>query len=420
MGLVQANLGMYSWAEGSGAGWTGHPARGKETAVDAKMAAKKVIEQAHGQLIALSRRIHAHPELGFQEERAAGWLAGTLADAGFSVEQGICGLPTAFRAKAGSGPLNLALCAEYDSLPGIGHACGHNVIAAMAVGAALGAARVADDMGLTVTVMGTPAEEVGDSGGKILLLDGGAFEGVHAAMMVHPAPLDVAEPAIIAASSFEVSYTGKAAHASGFPELGINAADALTIAQTAIGLLRQHIRSTDRVHGIVTHGGDAPNVVPASTSAHYMVRAATVGELADIQAKVMRCFEAGALATGATLQVAGGGKPYAHMVHDREMAAAYRRNAEALGRHFPDLGGTAGRFAVSTDMGNLSLAMPSIHPTIGIDSLPAVNHQPEFAAHCATPAADKALLDGATAMAWTAIDLAADAQMWGRLTGHAV
>ena len=385
--------------------------------MDAKTAAREAIERAQQQLVALSHRIHAHPELGFEEERAAGWLTETLAGAGFSVEPGISGLPTAFRARSGSGPLNLAICAEYDSLPGIGHACGHNVIAAMALGAAIGAARVADDMGLTVTVMGTPAEEVGDSGGKILLLDRGAFEGVHAAMMVHPAPLDVAEPAIIAASSFDVRYAGKAAHASGFPELGINAADALTVAQTAIGLLRQHIRSTDRVHGIVTKGGDAPNVVPASTSARYMVRAATVDELAEIHAKVMRCFEAGALATGATLEVVGGGEPYAHMAHDREMATAYQRNAETLGRRFLDLGGTANRFAVSTDMGNVSLAMPSIHPTIGIGSLPAVNHQPEFAAHCVTPAADKALLDGATAMAWTAIDLASDAPVRSRLLG---
>jgi len=208
-----------------------------------------------------------------------------------------------------------------------------------------------------------------------------------------------------------VHYWGKAAHASGFPELGINAADALTVAQAAIGLLRQHIRSTDRVHGIITRGGEAFNVVPAHTSARYMVRAQTVAELADIYTKVMHCFEAGALATGARLEVEGGKKPYAHMTHHHAMATAYRRNAESLGRVFPDLGAAAQRAAVSTDMGNVSLAMPAIHPYIGINSLPAVNHQPEFAAHCVTPAADKALMDGATAMAWTAIDVAADQAM---------
>ena len=386
--------------------------------MDTKAAAREAIQQVQQQLVALSHRIHAYPELGFEEEQASSWLAEALAGAGFTVETGICDLPTAFRAKAGSGPLHVAICAEYDSLPAIGHACGHNIIAAMAVGAAIGAARVADEAGLTITVMGTPAEEVGDDGGKILLLERGAFQGVHATMMVHPAPLDVAEPAIIAASTFDVRYTGKAAHASGFPELGINAADALTVAQTAIGLLRQHIRPTDRVHGIVTKGGDAPNVVPADTSARYMVRAATVEELADIQAKVMRCFEAGALATGAKLGVIGGQRGYAHMIHDHAIAAAYRRNAESLGRMFPELGATANRFAVSTDMGNISLAMPAIHPAIGIGSLPAVNHQPEFAAHCVTPAADKALMDGAIAMAWTAIDLAGDAPVRSRLLGE--
>ena len=383
--------------------------------MDAKGAARETVEKARKELVDLSHRIHAHPELGFEEERASAWLAEALADAGFKVETGIGDLPTAFRAQVGSGPLHLAICSEYDSLPIMGHACGHNIIAAMAVGAALGAARVADDVGLTITVVGTPAEEVGDSGGKILLLERGAFHGTHAAMMVHPAPLDLAEPAIIAASTFDVYYTGKEAHASGFPELGINAADALTVAQTAIGLLRQHIRPTDRVHGIVTKGGDAPNVVPAHTSARYMVRAATVQELAEIQAKVMRCFEAGATATGSKLEVTGGQKSYAHMAHDHAMAAAYKRNAESLGRVFPELGPTAHRFAVSTDMGNVSLAMPAIHPSIGIGSLPAVNHQPEFAAHCVTPAADRALMDGAMAMAWTAIDLATDPAERARL-----
>ena len=166
--------------------------------------------------------------------------------------------------RAGSGPLHVAICAEYDALPGIGHACGHNLIAAMAAGAGVAAARVADDAGLTVTVIGCPAEEAGNAGGKILLLERGAFDSAHVAMMVHPAPVDILLPKMIAATMFEARYTGKEAHASAFPELGINAADALTIAQTAIGLLRQSIRSTDRIHGIITHGGDAPNVIPGA------------------------------------------------------------------------------------------------------------------------------------------------------------
>jgi amidohydrolase len=272
----------------------------------------------------------------------------------------------------------------------------------------MAAAKVADEVGLTISVIGTPAEEVGNASGKILLLERGAFEGVHAAMMVHPAPFDMLAAKIIAASMFDVQYTGKESHASAFPELGINAADALTVAQTALGLLRQHIRSTDRIHGIVTKGGDAPNVVPAHTSARYIIRSQTLNELGDLRPRVHRCFEAGALATGATLQIAGGDKPYAEMRHDPIMAALYRRNAEALGRVFPPLGEWETRPTGSTDMGNISLAIPSIHPMISIESLPAVNHQPEFAAHCITEAADKALADGALAMAWTTIDLATE------------
>jgi metal-dependent amidase/aminoacylase/carboxypeptidase family protein len=213
-------------------------------------------------------------------------------------------------------------------------------------------------------------------------------------------------PKIIAASMFEVAYTGKASHASAFPELGINAADALTVAQTAIGLLRQHIRPSDRIHGIITDGGDAPNIVPAHSRAKYIIRSETVKELVDLRAKVRRCFDAGAIATGSTMQIIGGDQPYAEMIHDSALAELYRKNAESLGRVFPDLGPLRDRAAASTDMGNVSLAVPSIHPMIGIESGTAVNHQPEFTAHCIRPAADKALLDAALAMAWTAIDAA--------------
>src|SRR5262250_596318 len=178
--------------------------------MDAKGAAREYLEGLGDELVALSHRIHACPELAFEEERAAGWCAETLDAAGFRVTRGVGGLPTAFVARAGSGPLHVAFCAEYDCLPGIGHACGHNIIAATSIGAGIAAARVADDVGLTVTVVGTPAEEAG--GGKVLLLERGAFAGVHAAMMVHPAPIDAAEPPTLAWSHFSVHYTGKAAH----------------------------------------------------------------------------------------------------------------------------------------------------------------------------------------------------------------
>jgi amidohydrolase len=381
--------------------------------MDAKAAARAAFERAQDDLVALSHRIHAHPEVKWEEEQSSAWVAEALAGYGFAVETGVCELPTAFEARFGSGPLHVAVCAEYDALPGIGHACGHNIIAATAVGTALGLAEVADDLGITVRVVGTPAEEGG--GGKITLLDRGAFDGVHMALMVHPSPVDIADWPAIAAQQFRIRYTGKEAHASAYPELGINAADALTLAQVGIGLLRQHIHPRDRVHGIVTHGGDAPNVVPAHTEAEFIIRGATVADLEVMRDRVLRCFEAGALATGATLDVMPRHEPYAEVHHDPDIVAAYHRAATALGRVLPDVGRSSRRAAGSTDMGNVSLAIPSIHPSICIDSLPAVNHQPEFAAHCVTPAADQALADGSVALAWTAIDCATDETIRARL-----
>jgi amidohydrolase len=308
-------------------------------------------------------------------------------------------------ATAGSGPLVISICAEYDALPGVGHACGHNVIASAAVGAGLALAPLADDLGITVKVMGTPAEEGG--GGKILMLERGAFDGCHASMMVHPAPMEQDTMPCLAVSHLEVHYHGKASHASAFPELGINAADAITIAQTSVGLLRQHIEKEARIHGIVTHGGDAPNVTPDHTVSEWLIRHQTLAQLAELEPRVLRCFEAGALATGCTHEIKPVSKPYSEMRDDAGMRVLYRRNAEALGRKFVDLSeDMAQRTAGSTDMANISLAMPTIHPMLGLDSFPVVNHQHEFAAFCATPVADKAVVDGATAMAWTAVDMA--------------
>ena len=385
--------------------------------MDAKAAARDVVQGSDDRLIDLSHRIHANPELAFDEVQSSAWCADMLEAGGLDVERGICDLPTAFVATAGSGPLTVAICAEYDALPGIGHACGHNVIATAAVGAGLALAGLADDLGLTVKVFGTPAEEGG--GGKILMLDRGAFAGVNAAMMVHPAPIELDRMDCLAVAHLDVHYTGKSAHASAWPEQGINAADALTVAQVGIGLLRQHIRPTDRIHGIVTKGGDAPNIVPESTSGKWYIRAKTLAELAELEPKVHRCFEAGALATGCTVELEPKSPHYSEFDHDEEMVALYRANAEALGRHFPNVSrASTERTVGSTDMANVSLAMPSIHPMLGLDSLPAVNHQPEFTAHCATPIADKAAIDGAVAMAWTVIDLGGDEAVRKRLLAH--
>jgi amidohydrolase len=372
--------------------------------MDAKKKAQETVHAYQQTLIDLSHRIHDHPELGFAEEQASRWITEVLAGAGLQVEVGICDLPTAFRARAGHGPLHIAICAEYDALPKIGHACGHNLMAAMATGAGIAAAQVADELGLTVEVIGTPAEEVGNAGGKILLLERGAFEGIHAAMLVHPTPMpfDAIGAGTLAVAVFDVHYTGKASHAGVAPEQGVNAADALTIAQVAIGLLRQQLPATIRISGIVTDGGEAVNIIPSHTSARYNLRAPTFEELLGLRARVTRCFEAGALATGAQFSIVGGDRPYAHLVQNAVLAELYRRNAEALGRVVQ----AGPRSGAGTDMGNISLVIPSIQPNIGINCLPAINHQPEFAAACVTPEADQAVLVGALAMAWTTIDLA--------------
>jgi amidohydrolase len=368
--------------------------------MDAKAAARSTVDDRRDDLVALSHRIHAHPELKWEEEQSSAWTAGALADAGLSVDMGVCDLPTAFTCVVGGGPLHLAICAEYDALPEIGHACGHNVIAAAAVGAGLALAPLVDELGITLHVMGTPAEEGG--GGKVFMLERGAFDGVHAAMMVHPTPNEDIYPRVSAVAHVHVSYTGRAAHAALAPHLGVNAGDAFTVAQVAIGLLRQHLRPTDQVHGVVLNAGQAANVVPAHAEGLWMARARTIQELEALRPRVMHCFEAGALATGASLRIDDVSPDYAHMEHDHDIGELYRANAQQIGR--PPSADGAGTF--STDMGNVSLAMPSIHPCLSIETGGAVNHQPEFAAAAVNASADQAVAEGALGMAWTAIDIA--------------
>lgn len=375
-----------------------------------KETAARHLEEIRRDALALSHRIHAHPELGFAEHDASRWVAQALSDAGFNVQPGVGDLPTALAATAGDGELTVGLFAEYDALPEMGHACGHNIIAAAAVTAGQLLAPLAGQLGLTVKVFGTPAEEAG--GGKILMLDHGVFDGVHAAMMVHPSPQDQARARTLAVAHLGVSYTGKTAHAAAAPEQGVNAADAFTVAQVAIGLLRQHISPASRVHGIITRGGEAPNVVPGRTEGRFYVRTETLKELDELRPRVERCFQAGALATGCELDIVLESPPYSEFDSDRAMEALYQRNAERLGRSFSD-GDQSG--IASTDMANVSLAIPTIHPSIGLDCGTAVNHQPEFAAWCAQPTGDQAVLDGALAMAWTVIDIATSQEQRQRL-----
>jgi amidohydrolase len=378
-----------------------------------KDSARAAIEGHLASLIELSHTIHAHPETSFEETRAAAWTADTLEAAGFSVTRGTSGMPTAFVAEAGSGPMVLAVCAEYDALPGVGHACGHNIIAASAVGAGVGLAGLADQLGLTVRVLGTPAEEGG--GGKITMLEDGVFDDVHAAMMIHPWPTERLFGTCLAVSHFDVTFTGKSAHASAAPFEGINAGDAMAIAQVAIGLLRQQFRPGDQVHGITTYGGQAANIIPESVTGRFMCRSTSLAGLEVLEPRVMACFEAGALATGCTLTRAELAPVYSHMESDPGLLALYRPNAESLGRDFSLDDQQAPRPTFSTDMANVSLAVPTIHPLVRIESGGSVNHQPEFAAACVTPSADAAVRDGALAMAWTAIDAAQPGDLRDRL-----
>ena len=366
--------------------------------VQAKDALERAISGAGDALIRLSHVIHERPETAFEEHYAAGRVAEELARHGFEIEEGVGGLPTAIRATCGQGPLTFLLCAEYDALPDIGHACGHNVIAASSTGAAIGLSEVADDLGVEIVVLGTPAEESG--GGKIKLLEAGAFDSANAALMVHPAPYDVVAPPIMAVDWIDVRYEGREAHASAFPEEGINAADAMVIGQVAMGLLRQHLPSSVRVHGFVSSAGSAANVIPALATGNYMVRTEQLSALEPLRERVAACFEAGAVATGAKLELSRPQPPYAHLEHDPDLGSLYRANALRLGRRFHE-GPVA---PVSTDMGNVSLRVPTLHPFIGIGSLPAVNHQPGFAKASVSTSADQAVVDGATALAWTIVD----------------
>ncbi|MGH4016328.1 MAG: M20 family metallopeptidase [Pseudonocardiaceae bacterium] len=371
------------------------------------------VDRRADELRALSRSIHAEPELAFAEHRSAAKVADLVEAEGFEVERAVGGLQTAFTATYGAGKLVIGLCAEYDALPEIGHACGHNIIAAASTGAALALREIADRLDLTIKLLGTPAEESG--GGKVLLLQRGVFDDVAMAMMVHPAPDETCACTSLALTDLGLRYTGTAAHAAVAPHKGRNAADALTVAQVAVGLLRQHLERGQMLHGIVTHGGAAPNIVPANASALYYLRAPDTESLQQLTTRVQACFEAGAVATGCTHEVTQVSPVYTQLVPDPWLAAAYRTAITGLGRAPMSPEDERRHQTGSTDMGNVSQALPAIHPTIAIDCGEAVNHQPEFATACATPSADRAVLAGALALALTGLAAATDDAQRDRL-----
>ncbi|MEU1149454.1 M20 family metallopeptidase [Streptomyces sp. NPDC005863] len=354
-------------------------------------------------LIALSHSLHADPETAMREYRSAAKIARIAEDAGFTVTCEVADLPTAFVATYGSGDLVIGLCAEYDALPGIGHACGHNVNGAASTGAALALASVADLVGITVQLIGTPAEE--DIGGKALLLEAGVFDDVAAAFMVHAAGEDSVGGSSLAIGAWDVVYTGKPAHAALAPWEGINALDAITLARTAVGLLRQQLPPGSMVHDIVFGAGDAVNVIPDTARARYELRARTTQDLEHTRRRVRACLEAAALATGADLELAPHGADFADLRQDDFLTDAYVRVATALGREPVN---RRNELMASTDMGNVSHLLPALHPTIGYDTQGAQHHTAAFARYGTSPQADRAVLDAATALAHTGVELATD------------
>ncbi|HEX5016271.1 MAG TPA: M20 family metallopeptidase [Actinomycetes bacterium] len=363
------------------------------------------VDAVGAELVRLSHEISADPELSYEEHRAAARCADLLEKHGFAVERGSYGQPTSFEARLGSGDTHVMICAEYDALPGVGHACGHNIIAASALGAGIALAPLVDGANLRLTVLGTHAEEVG--GGKVELIDGGALDGVDAALMMHPTPYDDYGPKSLAIEEWRVVYRGHASHASAAPELGRNALDGVVAGYNNISMLRQSFRKWQQVHGVIVDGGEAANVIPERAEASYYLRAVDLDDLEDLRTRVRACLEGAATATGTTVEITVNGYVYESLKPHTELVSIFTEACTAIGREFyPDPKGD--ELGGSTDFGNISNRVPGLHADMAVYSYPAVNHQHEFAAACISPEGDKTMLEGAKALALTALAVAAD------------
>jgi amidohydrolase len=370
---------------------------------ESKASVVEDIDARYQQLGELSQKIHANPEVAFHESKAAAWLAEYLEENGFSVERGICELPTAFRGSYGVGKPVIAFLAEYDALPKLGHACGHNLIAACAVGAGAASKRAVDRFGGSIMVIGTPGEEL--YGGKVIMAERGAFDDVDIAMMVHPGGENIATMRTLACQTLDVEFLGKAAHAAARPEAGINALEAMIQSFNAINSLRQHISDKARIHGIITDGGEAPNIVPAHTAASFIVRAEDDSYLDELKGKVINCFTGAAKASGAKLEYRWGER-YAAMLNNLPLARLFRRNMQSLGYKM-SLGDASLR-SFSTDVGNVSRLVPAIQPLVAIAPADILIHSPGFAQAAASEDGLRCLLGAAKAMAMTLVDVLAD------------
>jgi amidohydrolase len=359
------------------------------------------------EVLALSTRIHEDPELSFNEHRASAAITALLESSGFAVERGVAKLPTAFTATAGSGRLVVGICVEYDALPGIGHACGHNIIAGASVAAALGLLPVLGELGITLKVIGTPAEEHG--GGKAVLLERGVFDDVTIAMMVHPVQDGISyNPAGTTAQAvgrYRATFRGKASHAATAPHLGVNAADAAVISQVAVGLLRQQIPGDHRVAMYVSEAGHATNIIPDTAVVEFECRAFTMPEYEALLARVRRCFEAGALATGTSLEIVPTEPLYEPLIQDDVLSAHWSDGMAFFGHNVERSSGISGG---STDMGNISQVIPSIHPWVSVPGADVPIHSQDFAAVADTPNAYRVMFESAIAMGWTVASVMAD------------
>ena len=370
------------------------------------------VDELGADLSALSRRIHAHPELCFEERQASAWLGDCIErELGAGVERGVGGLPTAFRARVGRGTPKIAILAEYDALPEIGHACGHNLIAGSAVGAFLALARQAAFFEGSVEIIGTPAEEGG--GGKIKLLEAGVFQGVDAAMMFHPFDRDILAHPALCSMRIAMTYHGVPAHAAAAPFAGKSALTACMETFRLIDSQRVHFRDGVRVHGIITNGGQAVNVIVENAASEFTLRASTSAELARVKEIVLRCARAAALAGDVTVSFEE--KPgYREMRNNLTMARRFGAALEALGRNARETDARVG--AGSTDMGDLSLHLPSIHPYLAIcDEGESLCHEHRFADCAASDRGMSTMLIAAKAMARTALDLLEDPKLFGEV-----
>jgi amidohydrolase len=370
------------------------------------------IDRLGDDLEKLSRQIHDNPELGYQEVKAAAWLTEFLAAQGFKVERGLAGVETAFRAtiETGEGPTIAILC-EYDALPSIGHACGHNAIATAGAGAGAGLAAVRDKLPKgRVHVIGTPAEEGG--GGKVKLIRSGVFKNVDTAMMVHGWDQWIGHMDLLGIVRVGFEFTGKAAHASADPWAGVNALDAAVQTYNNVSMLRQQVRPDARIHGIITHGGAAPNIIPEFAAATFYVRSISLDYMWALQKRVVACAEGAAKATGCGLRIIDHGDTvYEPMKRNETLLDAFRVNLKALGvTEAPPLVDRLG----SSDVGNVSQVIPTIQPLMKIAPDGTPIHSRAFEAAAATPLAREGTLAAAKAMAMTTLDLLAEPALVAR------